>query len=132
MENEETLKVTPLEWLKIWQSVPEMVSVFSRAMFAVVEFDEQDAEKIIRLTDEMSRLQAENDALGAKNNWDLRKLPAQGDYTMRTLALMLDTVVVLQEIDDKHGNPCDLFSRLTGVGAKAVISLLAGAEIITE
>lgn len=132
MENEETLKVTPLEWLKIWQSVPEMVSVFSRAMFAVVEFDEQDAEKIIRLTDEMSRLQAENDALGAKNNWDLRKLPAQGDYTMRTLALMLDTVVVLQEIDDKHGNPCDLFSRLTGVGAKAVISILAGAEIITE
>jgi hypothetical protein len=133
MEDNEIWKLTPLEWLTIWQTLPEMVNAYYEGVATMdVIFDEDDNAKLISLTDQYDRLQIENDALGVELHWDLRRLPAQGDFTLRTLAVMLDTVVVLQGIDDKYDNVCDIHAHLAGVGAKAVIQALAGAEIITE
>lgn len=133
MENEKWI-LTPLEWLTIWQTVPEMVTTFFTGLVENTDviFDDEDVAKIQAINDETENAQRENDALGVELQWDLTKIPAQGDFTLRTLAMLLNTVVVLQEINAKHGEPCEFHAYLAGVGAKAVIQALAGAEIITE
>jgi len=133
MENENWI-LTPLEWLTIWQTVPEMVTAFYTGLVENTDviFDDEDIAKLQAINDETENAQRENDALGVELQWDLTKIPAQGDFTLRTLAMLLNTVVVLQQINVKYGEPCEFQAYLAGVGAKAVIQALASAEIITE